>query len=308
MYVVDLGDAEHLRADQDPEHDLDDDRRQDEPQVPAREEGAERRREEDEDERPRLLARELGREEASAQSLRAASVACRGRRAADALAVRPGRRGRDRPSRPTSPRRRRPGAASSRSTASRRSGRTDSRAPRASPAAVARPGSTCRRTRGSRSRSASGSPPSGARGSRARCPSRRAGAPRSERSVCPTSRSRSSRWSSTCTAVVGSLTAGDSARIAMSTMIRTANAGSCSIVRSTPSATSERSRSSASGPGQARRRSISAAPAETKSPTDAAARRGSSFACAQFPSPRKSIAWIAPPWIIRTTSAGRPVR
>ena len=37
--------------------------------------------------------------------------------------------------------------------------------------------------------------------------------------------------------VVGSLTAGDSARIAMSTMIRTAKAGSCSIVRSCPSAT-----------------------------------------------------------------------
>ena len=36
------------------------------------------------------------------------------------------------------------------------------------------------------------------------------------------------------TAVVGSLTAGESALIAMSTMIRTANAGSCSIVRSTP--------------------------------------------------------------------------
>ena len=52
---VDLGEPEHLGADQDPEHDLDDDGRQDEPQVPPREHGAERRREEDEDERLRLL-------------------------------------------------------------------------------------------------------------------------------------------------------------------------------------------------------------------------------------------------------------
>jgi hypothetical protein len=36
--------------------------------------------------------------------------------------------------------------------------------------------------------------------------------------------------------VVGSLTAGESALSAMSTMIRIANAGSCSIVRSIPSA------------------------------------------------------------------------
>ena len=53
----------------------------------------------------------------------------------------------------------------------------------------------------------------------------------------PISASVSSRWSSTCVAVVGSLTAGESARIATSTRIRSANAGSWSIVRSTPSAT-----------------------------------------------------------------------
>ena len=41
----------------------------------------------------------------------------------------------------------------------------------------------------------------------------------------------------TCVAVVGSLTAGDSARIATSTSTRSANAGSWSIVRSEPSAT-----------------------------------------------------------------------
>ena len=54
-------------------------------------------------------------------------------------------------------------------------------------------------------------------------------------SVVPINLSRSPRWLSTCTAVVGSLSAGERALIAMSTMIRIANAGSCSIVRSTPS-------------------------------------------------------------------------
>ena len=43
-------------------------------------------------------------------------------------------------------------------------------------------------------------------------------------------------WSMASTAVVGSLIAGDSALAAMSTMIRNANAGSCSIVRSGPMA------------------------------------------------------------------------
>ena len=54
--------------------------------------------------------------------------------------------------------------------------------------------------------------------------------------VRPISPSVSSRWSITCTAVVGSLTAGESARIATSTRIRRAKAGSWSIVRSIPSA------------------------------------------------------------------------
>ncbi len=44
--LVDLGEPEHLGADEDPEHDLDDDGRQDEPQVPSRQYGAERRGEE----------------------------------------------------------------------------------------------------------------------------------------------------------------------------------------------------------------------------------------------------------------------
>ena len=53
---------------------------------------------------------------------------------------------------------------------------------------------------------------------------------------------RSSRctWSSASTAVVGSLIAGDSAFSAMSTMMRNANIGSCSSVRSGPKATVER--------------------------------------------------------------------
>ncbi len=59
---IELGEPEHLGADQDPEHDLDDDRRQHEPQVPPREHGAERRREEHEHERLRLFPRELGGE------------------------------------------------------------------------------------------------------------------------------------------------------------------------------------------------------------------------------------------------------
>jgi hypothetical protein len=53
-----------------------------------------------------------------------------------------------------------------------------------------------------------------------------------EKSVVPIRRRTSERWLSTCTAVVGSLMAGDSAMSAMSTMILMANAGSCSIVRS----------------------------------------------------------------------------
>ena len=57
---VHVRDAEHLRPDEDPEHDLDDDRRQDETDVPAREHGAEGRGEEDEHERTALGARELG--------------------------------------------------------------------------------------------------------------------------------------------------------------------------------------------------------------------------------------------------------
>jgi len=60
--VADLGDAQHLRTDEDAEHDLDDDRGQKQPDVPAREEGAERRGEDEEDERAGLLPRQVGRD------------------------------------------------------------------------------------------------------------------------------------------------------------------------------------------------------------------------------------------------------
>ncbi len=67
---IDLGEPEYLGADQDPEDDLDDDGRQDEPQVPPRENGAERRGEEDEDERLRLVPGELCCENLEAHSAR----------------------------------------------------------------------------------------------------------------------------------------------------------------------------------------------------------------------------------------------
>ena len=63
------------------------------------------------------------------------------------------------------------------------------------------------------------------------------------------STSSASIRSSACTAVVGSLTAGDSARIAMSTSMRSANAGSWSIVR-WRARTNTRRR--ARGPGRSR--------------------------------------------------------
>ena len=50
--------------------------------------------------------------------------------------------------------------------------------------------------------------------------------------------------SSACTAVVGSLTAGESARIAMSTSMRSPKAGSWSIVRCRASTRTRRARSS----------------------------------------------------------------
>ena len=71
------------------------------------------------------------------------------------------------------------------------------------------------------------------------------------RSVLPIMRSVSPRWSSTWTAVVGSLTAGESARFAMSTMTLIPKAGSWSIVRSLPRAIMLRSRRSTSGNGLA---------------------------------------------------------
>ena len=86
----------------------------------------------------------------------------------------------------------------------------------------------------------------------------------------------SPRWSRTCTAVVGSLTAGDSALIAMSTITRIANAGSCSIVRSTPSTIIDRRRSAAAPSSGRRRRPRTAPrpPARSRRPP-AGPRRGS---------------------------------
>ena len=55
-----------------------------------------------------------------------------------------------------------------------------------------------------------------------------------DRSVVPIRRMTLERWSSAWTAVVGSSMAGDRALSATSTTILTANAGSCSIVRSSP--------------------------------------------------------------------------
>ena len=121
------------------------------------------------------------------------------------------------------------------------------RAPRASHADAGRPGSRGCRIGESPSRSASDSPPSAGRGRRARLSCRRAAPPCPRDRPDPPREAGPPRWSITWTAVVGSFTAGDSARIAMSTMIRTANAGSCSIVRSTPSATIARNCVSAAG-------------------------------------------------------------
>ena len=89
--------------------------------------------------------------------------------------------------------------------------------------------------------------------------------PRSRRR--PTRRSRRCSWSSASTPVVGSLIAGDSALSAMSTMMRKANSGSCSIVRSGPNATARLQ----SMVGDRRRRRhgarTAARPVATKSPT-----------------------------------------
>ena len=68
------------------------------------------------------------------------------------------------------------------------------------------------------------------------------------RSVLPMKPRTSPMWSRTWTAVVGSLTAGESALLAMSTIIRSANAGSWSKVRSSPSAIIPSSSSAAPSP------------------------------------------------------------
>ena len=69
-------------------------------------------------------------------------------------------------------------------------------------------------------------------------------------------RAITSSASSACTAVVGSFTAGDRARIAVSTMIRMAKAGSCWIVRSSAMSTAPRSVSSSSGTSPCTRSSV----------------------------------------------------
>ena len=89
------------------------------------------------------------------------------------------------------------------------------------------------------------------------------------------SRTITSRTSMPWTAVVGSLTAGESARIAVSTMMRMAKAGSCSTVRSSPISTPssrrvvvERrpARGSAGGPAPARRTRRRRGPARPSRP------------------------------------------
>ena len=115
----------------------------------------------------------------------------------------------------------------------------------------------------------------------------------------------SPRWLRTCTAVVGSLTAGESALIAMSTITRIANAGSCSIVRSTPSTIIDRRRLSADGVQPSPPyTSSSAAPSGTKSPTAGRTTIRQSCARAKRASPRASIAWTAPARRVATTKVG----
>jgi energy-coupling factor transporter ATP-binding protein EcfA2 len=71
---------------------------------------------------------------------------------------------------------------------------------------------------------------------------------RISRSVLPMKARTSPMWSRTWTAVVGSFTAGESALFAMSTIMRRANAGSWSNVRSSPSAIIPSSSSAAPWP------------------------------------------------------------
>ena len=114
MYGVDLGDPEHLGADEDAEHDLDHDRRQHDPALAPRENRPERRREEDEHDRALLGARQLGGERADARATPLTEATLSARRRAPPARRCPGRRRRMRD-------RGRPGAPSARAiVASRR--------------------------------------------------------------------------------------------------------------------------------------------------------------------------------------------
>ena len=134
-------------------------------------------------------------------------------------------------------------------------------------------------------------------------PSHRAG-PRPSSSRAPRSpASRPPRWLIIWVAVVGSFTAGERARIAMSTMIRTANAGSWSIVRSWPSATMPASRRAS--PGRVGPyTSMSTPPVFTKSPTV----RGSTHTPARGRRPAAPIPRRAPPGPPRTRRPHPQVR
>ena len=99
------------------------------------------------------------------------------------------------------------------------------------------------------------------------------------------STSRPSIRSSACTAVVGSLTAGDSARIAMSTSIRSANAGSWSIVRWRATTRTRRARAP-TGAGGRRGRAGSASRAPRTGRPPGAPRRSRRSAARAAAAPR----------------------
>ena len=93
----------------------------------------------------------------------------------------------------------------------------------------------------------------------------------------------------------------------MSTITRSANAASWSIVRSIPSATRLRSRSAASGGSSAPpKTSTRVVPVETKSPTASGSTSTQSWRSAHATRPRRSIAWIEPAEAVRTASVGSP--
>ena len=112
-------------------------------------------------------------------------------------------------------------------------------------------------------------------------------------------------WSRTWTAVVGSFTAGESALLAMSTIIRKANAGSWSKVRSSPSAINSLELLRAlEGRAHLRRRAPARHLSARSRRPGAVGRARRRCARAHSTRPSGSTAWIAPPRLARTTSAG----